>query len=261
MIEIDNNRCIHCKACVSICEFKHIFMCEEGVKTNASSECCDCGHCLAVCPVSAISMPEYDMSQVAEYDKDTFYVAPDHFMNLIKFRRSTRRFKNQDVDKEEIEKLLEAGRYCPTSCNCQDVEYVVVHEKREEIIRKLWKGLAAFAKNNGDDSLLERYEQYVASNGENDTLTYGCSHILFILSGRQLNGGIAACAIELMAASMGLGALYCGYGERAVAYLPELQEWLGLTPQRQLTAILCIGYPDITWKRTVPRKDIRALWY
>lgn len=260
MIEINESKCVRCGACADICEFHDIEMTKDGPLAGIYNDCCDCGHCLAVCPAGAVTMPGYGADQVVEYRKDTFSVNPDDFLNFIKFRRSTRRFKPEPVPEEEIKKLLEAGRYCPTSCNCQDVEYVVVHRSREKIVKMLWDGLYDYAGQTGDENLKARYKAWQETKGREDTLTYGCSHIIFILSGRQLNGGIAACAIEFMANAMGFGALYCGYAERAAAVSGQLKKWLGITPDRQLTAVLCIGYPDIRWRRTVPRKEVNVRW-
>lgn len=260
MIEIDNSICTRCGACAKICEFHDIEMTEQGPATGKTGACCDCGHCLAACPVNAVSMPGYEKSQILEYDPDKCSIDPDHFLNFIKSRRSTRRFKPDPVPDDRIAELLEAGRYCPTSCNCQDVEYVVVRREKDKILEMLWEGLYSYAVQTENVNLQARYEAWGKSAREADTLTYGCSHIVFLLSGRQLNGGIAACAVEFMANSMGLGALYCGYAERAVASSPKLREWLGLTPERQLTAVLCIGYPDISWRRSAPRKEISVKW-
>ena len=257
MIQIDRGLCVGCGLCAGICEFHEISMTAEG-PAFLNQSCCDCGHCLAVCPQGAISMPQCDMESVQEYDPETFDVEPEHLLNMIRFRRSTRKFQNRSVPQDAIVRLLQAGRYSPTACNNQDVRYVVVHQEMDSVLEKLWEGLLTHARAIGDQELEERCRQYRQTGV--DTLTYGCSHLIFILSGRQLNGGIAACSIELMAHAMGLGALYLGYGERAVAASPELQRYLGLSDECQLCAILCVGYPAVTWHRTVPRNALQVSW-
>ena len=257
MIQIDEARCVHCGACAGICEFHHIAMTPQG-PAMTEEDCCGCGHCLAICPTGAVSLPQYSGGQVTEYDEKTFTVQPENLLNLIRFRRSCRRFRREDLPRETVERLLQAGRYSPTACNNQDVRYVVVHEERAKVLPMLWEGLLAHAQNTDDQDLLEICRQHDADGG--DTLSYGCSDLVFILSPRQLNGGIAACAIELLANAMGLGALYLGYGEKAVAAWPPLQTYLGMGNGDQLCAILCLGYPEVQWRRTVPRKDLNALW-
>ena len=48
----------------------------------------------------------------------------------IKKRRSIRAFTNEDVSKEEIEKLLNAARYAPSAGNIQPWEFIVIRDSR-----------------------------------------------------------------------------------------------------------------------------------
>lgn len=91
---------------------------EDG-KAVYTPECIQCGHCVAVCPRKAVSIPKYDMEDVEEYDKETFTVDPDHFLHAVKFRRSIRNYRNEPVLKDVMERILEAGRYTPTAKNRQ----------------------------------------------------------------------------------------------------------------------------------------------
>jgi nitroreductase len=48
------------------------------------------------------------------------------FMEVIKKRRSIRNFKEEEVSKEDIEKILEAGQMAPSASNLQAWRYIVV---------------------------------------------------------------------------------------------------------------------------------------
>ena len=104
MIQIDQNSCIGCKACIKDCPAGAIRL-EEG-KAVWKKECIQCGHCVAVCPVKAVSIPEYDMEEVEEYDRDTFTLDPDIFLHAVKFRRSIRNYKETPVEREKMERIL-----------------------------------------------------------------------------------------------------------------------------------------------------------
>lgn len=91
-------------------------------KAAVRESCMQCGHCVAVCPVKAVSIPEYDMADVAEYDKDSFTYTPECFLNAVKFRRSIRSYKDRRVEREQLLGLIEAGRYTATAVNTQSVE-------------------------------------------------------------------------------------------------------------------------------------------
>jgi nitroreductase len=59
------------------------------------------------------------------------------FLELIKARRSTRRFRPDPVPDEYIDRIVEAGRWAPSGFNQQPWEFVVVRDPRlkEGIVR------------------------------------------------------------------------------------------------------------------------------
>ena len=58
-------------------------------------------------------------------------------LELMKERYSVREFEEKQIEKEELEKILEAGRVSPTACNIQPQRILVIQEK--EAIEKLKK--------------------------------------------------------------------------------------------------------------------------
>jgi len=52
----------------------------------------------------------------------------DGFLDLVHTRRSIRRFKNEAVPEELLEKILEAGRWAMSGANAQPWEFVVVRD-------------------------------------------------------------------------------------------------------------------------------------
>lgn len=77
--------------------------------------------------------------------------------------------------------------------------------------------------------------------------------MLFIASESNIDAGLAAQNMELMGVSLGLGFLYNGYLRRAAEMNHEVMEWLGVGKKR-IEACALLGYPDITYKRTAPRR-------
>ena len=73
------------------------------------------------------------MDDVIEYNKESFTVDADNLLNFIKFRRSIRNFKSKKIEKEKIEKIIEAGRFTQTSTNSQDVSYTIVIDKLDKL--------------------------------------------------------------------------------------------------------------------------------
>ena len=54
----------------------------------------------------------------------------DSFLELVKKRRSIRRFKPDPVPDEYVDKIIEAARWAPSGFNSQPWEFVVVKEKK-----------------------------------------------------------------------------------------------------------------------------------
>jgi nitroreductase len=54
----------------------------------------------------------------------------DNFLNLVKNRRSIRRFKTDPVPDEYIEKIIEAARWAPSGYNTQPWEFFIIKDKK-----------------------------------------------------------------------------------------------------------------------------------
>ena len=56
-------------------------------------------------------------------------------MDLYKSRRSTRRFKDEPLEREKLDAIIEAGRYAPSGGNNQSTHFLVIEDK--EVLKKL----------------------------------------------------------------------------------------------------------------------------
>ncbi|MHB8065589.1 MAG: nitroreductase family protein, partial [Ruminiclostridium sp.] len=145
MIYINKEKCIECGLCAKDCFPKNIEIVDN--KTVVKNPICmKCGHCIAVCPVNAVSIDEYNMKDVIDYNKDTFKIEPDQLLNFIKFRRSVRQFKKQPVEEEKLLNIIEAGRYTATGSNSQNVSYFVVKEEIAKLRSMALKRLSHIAR-------------------------------------------------------------------------------------------------------------------
>ena len=68
----------------------------------------------------------------------------DQFLELVKKRRSVRRFKPDPIPEGMIEKILEAARWAQSGSNAQSWEFIVVRDREKkkkitEIIARGWK--------------------------------------------------------------------------------------------------------------------------
>ena len=96
---VDRDKCIGCTLCKQDCIVSDIEMIDKKAHIR-NLTCIKCGHCIAICPVKAVSCDdeeEYSMEEVIPYEKEDFTIDADKLMNFMKFRRSVRRFKNKPV--------------------------------------------------------------------------------------------------------------------------------------------------------------------
>ena len=68
MVEINRNACTGCGQCIRDCIAKNLSL--RAGKAEVSGTCILCGHCVAVCPANAVSIPEYDMADVEELSQE-----------------------------------------------------------------------------------------------------------------------------------------------------------------------------------------------
>lgn len=265
MVSIDKEKCIGCGACVEDCFPENLFL--DSGKAEIKGRCMQCGHCIAVCPVNAVSITNYPQEGIEEYDKERFDISSDNLLNFIKFRRSVRHYKNKTVEKEKLERVLEAGRYTATGSNMQDVSYIVVQETLNKIKPVIWESLYEFALENLNEKgvigayaprWIKMYEDY-KKDPLNDKLFFKAPVLLVVTAISPLNEVLAPSNIELMANAEGLGVLFTGFIERALKNSVKAKEMLGIN-KKEIISCMLMGYPDIKFRRTVPRKQAEISW-
>lgn len=259
MIIIDKNKCIGCGACVKDC-LNRVLEVRDG-HAEALRPCFMCGHCIAVCPAGAVSTDEYDMADVIPFSKETCTVPADVMLNTIKCRRSIRQFQKKRLKKEELEKILEAGRFSPTGSNAQNVSYLVFHEEAEELRRI---AMEEFRKYRTPEAFAELFPPPMSPDrvdfDDNDFLFKGADTVILTVSRSPVNAAIASANMELVANSLGIGMVYVGFFVMLAAKNRTVRDFLGLQDDEQIVTALSFGYPDVRYFRSVPRKKLQAQW-
>ena len=267
---VNTNKCIGCTLCKQDCIVNDIVMI-NGKSHIKNETCVKCGHCIAICPVKAISSDdekEYSMSEVKEYNDKEFLVNSDVLMNFMKFRRSVRLFSKKDVEEAKIDKIIEAGKFTQTSGNLQDVSYVIVKDKIQELRKMVLQTLNSQAYNLLSDENTptqirmysnmwkDMHKNFVENPDGEDKLFSKTPLLIVIKSNNIVNGALAASKMELMINALGLGTYFSGFLSRAVKFNPEIGKFLQIGDNEELVACMVIGYPKVHYKRTVPRKDV-----
>lgn len=266
-ILIDESRCVGCGECARDC-LRGLLTVEGGKARLKEGQCIGCGHCVAVCPADAVRMNGCPEGEIRPYRPGEFDIAPERLLNFMEFRRSVRRFQTRPVEEEKLALLLEAARYAPTGGNRQETRYILLDQRKEEITDLAIKTLSTAAGQMGNDPAQEGSQyrdswlaMYPAWKEEGrDGLFYSAPCVLLVVachpqgSSGMLDAGLASDNVELMAHALGLGVCYVGFFTRAAALEPELYRRLGVQEWERVVSAMAIGYPDVTYHRTVNRR-------
>lgn len=128
---IDHQECTLCGLCVEVCKGKPLYIENDKVQVDQSIlfGCIGCGQCAAVCPKRCIIVEGRELSA------QDFYPLPpkqsranyDQFLALLQARRSTRAFKDREVDLELVQKIIEAVATAPMGLPPSEVHITVLH--------------------------------------------------------------------------------------------------------------------------------------
>lgn len=261
MVIIDKERCIGCGRCAKDCLARAISL--ESGKAEIITNCFHCGHCVAICPQNAVRFEgaRYDMADVEPVGAG-FGIDGRTMLHAVKTRRSIRQFTPACPTRQQLETILEAGRFSPTGSNAQNVSYIVFTEKTAELnalamgeMRKLRESEEAFYAVFPPPMSLDR-----VNFDDDDFLFKGAPALILTVSPSAVNASLAAAAMELEAAALGLGALYVGFFVRLAEKVSALREYLGLQEKDRVVTCLALGVPAVEYLRTPPRKKAHIQW-
>jgi len=154
---------------------------------------------------------------------------PETVLEAIRTRRSIRKYLDKPLPRELVTKVIDAGRYAPSSGNLQNWKFILVEKPH--------------LRNAIADACLQQW--WIASAphlivivGENDKAKrfYGDrGERLYTVQ----NAASAATCMILAAHSIGLGACWVGaFDEQKVAKLLFVPE------ENRVQAVITLGYPD-----------------
>jgi len=156
-------------------------------------------------------------------------------MDAVRGRRSVRSFRDQSVEEEKLEAVLEAGRLAPSARNMQDWKFIVV---RDQATRQ------KLAKAARDQQFVGEAPVVIAACGTSD-LVMTCGQPAY-----AIDVAIAVDHMTLAAQSLGLGTCWIG-----AFYEDQVREILGVPANIRIVALLPLGYPAQN-ARATPRKSL-----
>lgn len=153
----------------------------------------------------------------------------DQLMELLRTRRTYRRFEQREVSREIVDEILTAARLASSAANRQPLSYIVVREPE--------KVADVFACTRWAGALPP--EQGQPKEGERPVLFIAVVENLDVNRDCDTDAGLAIGNMTLAAWNRGVGSCMIGACDKAA-----LSEMFGLTENQKLHTVVAFGYPS-----------------
>lgn len=186
-------------------------------------------------------------------------------LELMKKRRSIRKYQDKQIDREDLEKIIEAGLYAPNAGGGQRARIVAVHNR--ELAGKIGRlNLARFDRSRLAGGYVSSEQP---SNIDDPTIKngfYGAPTVCVIFGAKNFLYSIPdafCCAQNMVLAAADLGIASCIIARGEETFDNEtgrelLREW-GIPDTETARCFVILGYCDGDYPKVKPRKENRFL--
>ncbi len=186
-------------------------------------------------------------------------------LDLMKERRSIRKYQDRQIDKEDLEKIIEAGLYAPNAGGGQRARIVAILNKKlvEEIGRL---NLARFDRSKLAGGFVSAEQPSSIDDPTIKNGFYGAPAVCIVFGAKNFLYSIpdAFCCAQNMvleAANLGIASCIVARGEETFdneVGRALLKEW-GIPDIDTARCFVILGYCDGDYPKVKPRKDNRFL--
>ena len=170
-------------------------------------------------------------------------------IDAIMTRRSTRSYKSDSVEKDKLQKIIEAGRFAPSGGNNQTNHFIIVQDKK--VLQKLAElAQDEFAKMEVNENTYSSLKTSIQlSKKGNYIFHYNAPVLIIVANQKDYGNNIADCAVaveNMMIAANDLDLGSCWINQlhwltdepKILNYLKNL----GLKDNERVYASMVIGY-------------------
>ena len=281
-VAIDEHACIRCGDCVAICPAEVLSLEGGRVHVHADSPfgCIACGHCMMVCPKDCIritgrGLVSDDLCPLPAPEKKA---TADSLAALMQSRRSIRRFTNQELPKELLDRVVALAATAPMGIPPWDVGCVIVsgHSAVRSLADSIIMGYVklfrfikpwtlALIRPFLRTATYDQFRHFILPLGQTylryhrqgrDVLFYDAPAVLLFHHSPYTDAAETAIACTyamLVAESLGLGSTMIGAAAPVLQQNRTLCLNLGIPDGNKPAIALILGYPATTFRRTLRR--------
>lgn len=279
-VDINKDLCTSCGLCVKVCH-GHLILKDTEIAVNKDSPfgCIQCGLCMISCPHDAINVTANGLSRDLVFELDNHLPDYKAINALFKKRRSIRKFKRQEIDRETIDKIIDSGTTSPISIPPSEIKVLVISgfDKMETFKQDLYIGfenvlkffnplmLALFRPMLGKiqhelmkDFVIPLAKTTLAAKerGE-DHLFYNAPAVIIVYGSDysdKEDAILAASFASIGAEALGLGTCIIGSVAPLLERNKKLRAKYGIKNTDKIYTAFIAGYPDIKYTKGITRK-------
>jgi nitroreductase len=154
-------------------------------------------------------------------------------LDLIISRQSDRKYSSKPVDKEKLERIVEAGRMAPSACNAQPWKFIVVTD--QQLVIKIAD--AASARLTGMNSFVSQAPVILVIVREKANMSSKVGATIKNKDYSLIDIGIATENICLQAKAEGIGSCIIGWFDER-----QLKKVLDIPRSKRVELIITLGY-------------------
>jgi nitroreductase len=155
-------------------------------------------------------------------------------LELITKRQSDRKYSDKKVERDKLERILEAGRMAPSACNAQPWKFIVADEP--ELLVKIAD--AASASLIGMNKFVGQAPLIIVIVRENPNFSSKVGATIKNKDYSLIDIGIASENICLQAEAEGLGSCMIGWFDER-----QIRKLLAIPRSKRVELLITIGYP------------------
>ena len=157
------------------------------------------------------------------------------FSELVKKRYSCRKYLQDSIEREKIEKCLESARLAPSASNSQPWNFIVI-DNPEKLVTI---ADAAVSGIYGATKFIKKAPVLIVVTANKGSFVMKAGNFLRDTTFYLMDIGIACEHLVLQATELGLGTCYIGwFNEKSV------KKELGIGKSMDIPLIIAMGYPD-----------------